>query len=127
MYHFFVEPGQIQGTKICITGKDVNHIKNVLRMRIGEEVSVGNGVDGKEHIKSCDSEHLSCSLCIRAGNNGSVNVNKAAVMEEGMDCVSNLGAHSVNSGEQVGSRTQVRLLTKVLYGVTLGLQRIVGS
>ena len=36
MYQFFVDPGQIQGTRITITGKDVNHIKNVLRMKKGE-------------------------------------------------------------------------------------------
>ena len=36
MYQFFVEPSQIQGDKVVITGKDVNHIKNVLRMKPGK-------------------------------------------------------------------------------------------
>lgn len=49
MYQFFVEPSQIQGNRIIITGKDVNHIKNVLRMKIGEELAVSNGTDGKEY------------------------------------------------------------------------------
>lgn len=65
MYHFFVEPGQIQGTQIYITGKDVNHIKNVLRMRIGEEISVGNGIDGKEYrcvIDSFEEDSVNCKL-----------------------------------------------------------------
>ena len=65
MYHFFVDPGQIQGTQILITGKDVNHIKNVLRMRIGEEVSVGNGVDGKEYrcaIDTFEEDSVVCKL-----------------------------------------------------------------
>lgn len=65
MYHFFVDPGQIQGTQIFITGKDVNHIKNVLRMRIGEEVSVGNGIDGKEYrcaIDAFEEESVVCKL-----------------------------------------------------------------
>ena len=48
MNRFFVEPNQIQGKRISITGKDVNHIKNVLRMKPGEEISVSNGADGKE-------------------------------------------------------------------------------
>lgn len=65
MYQFFVEPSQIQGNQIIITGKDVNHIKNVLRMKKGEEISVSNGVDGKEY--GCEIEELSdreivCSL-----------------------------------------------------------------
>ncbi|MBQ7833261.1 MAG: 16S rRNA (uracil(1498)-N(3))-methyltransferase [Lachnospiraceae bacterium] len=65
MYHFFVEPEQIQGTQIYITGKDVNHIKNVLRMRIGEEISVGNGMDGKEYrcaIDSFEEDSVNCKL-----------------------------------------------------------------
>lgn len=45
MYRFFVEPEQIVDNKICITGKDVNHIKNVLRMRPGETVLISNGMD----------------------------------------------------------------------------------
>ena len=49
MYQFFVEPGQIQGKRVTITGSDVNHIKNVLRMRIGEEIAVSNGLDGLEY------------------------------------------------------------------------------
>lgn len=49
MYQFFVEPSQINDKYVTILGKDVNHIKNVLRMRIGEEVSVSNGIDGNEY------------------------------------------------------------------------------
>ena len=51
MYQFFVEPEQIDvaGKSVIIRGNDVNHIKNVLRMRPGEEVAVSNGIDGKEY------------------------------------------------------------------------------
>ena len=49
MHQFFVEPCQIAGKRITITGKDVNHIVHVLRMKPGEELSVSNGVDGKEY------------------------------------------------------------------------------
>ena len=57
MYQFFVQPEQIQGKTIRITGSDVNHMKNVLRMKPGEEISVSNGADGKEYrcgIESID-------------------------------------------------------------------------
>ena len=47
MYHFFVNPTQVDDKVIRIEGSDVNHIKNVLRMRVGEEISVSNGIDGK--------------------------------------------------------------------------------
>ena len=51
MQRFFVEPHQIDegAHEIHILGSDVNHIKNVLRMRPGEEVAVSNGIDGREY------------------------------------------------------------------------------
>ena len=42
MFQFFVEPAQIQDGKVFITGGDVNHIKNVLRMQIGERVRISD-------------------------------------------------------------------------------------
>ena len=46
MQTFFVSPDRIGDREIIITGPDVNHIKNVLRMKPGEEVRVC--VSGKE-------------------------------------------------------------------------------
>ena len=65
MYQFFVEPCQIQGNQIVITGKDVNHIKNVLRMKPGEEIAVSNGIDGKEYrcgIEEIFEDEVVCAL-----------------------------------------------------------------
>lgn len=65
MYQFFVEPEQIQGNKVMITGKDVNHIRNVLRMKVEEEISVSNGMDGKEYrcgIKELNEEEIICEV-----------------------------------------------------------------
>lgn len=42
MYQFFVEEGQIAGRNVIITGNDVNHIRNVLRMRCGEKVRISS-------------------------------------------------------------------------------------
>ena len=42
MQMFYVEPGQIQGDRVTISGPDVNHIRTVLRMRPGEEVAVSD-------------------------------------------------------------------------------------
>ncbi len=50
MYHFFVEPPQILEKEILINGADVNHIKNVLRMAPGEEISISSGQDAREYI-----------------------------------------------------------------------------
>lgn len=43
MYHFFVEPGQVHEDYVEILGGDVNHMKNVLRMKPGEEITVSDG------------------------------------------------------------------------------------
>lgn len=67
MYQFFVEPGQINinDKSVIILGGDVNHIKNVLRMRVGEEISVSNGLDGREYrcgIAALEEERIVCEL-----------------------------------------------------------------
>ena len=67
MYQFFVEPQQIQlaEKRVYITGTDVNHIKNVLRMRPGEEIAVSNGMDGREYrcgILNMDDNAVVCEL-----------------------------------------------------------------
>ena len=43
MYRFFADPAQIGEKQISTTGSDVNHIKNVLRMRQGEEILISDG------------------------------------------------------------------------------------
>ena len=67
MYQFFVAPGQIRlDTKtVWIEGSDVNHIKNVLRMKPGEEIAVSNGEDGKEYrcaIRNITDTEVECEL-----------------------------------------------------------------
>lgn len=67
MYQFFVESGQIDisDKRVIITGTDVNHIKNVLRMKAGEEISVSNGEDGREYrcgIVSLEEDRVVCEL-----------------------------------------------------------------
>lgn len=47
MYHFFVERSQVREDSVIIEGNDVNHIKNVLRMKPGEKISVSDGGNRK--------------------------------------------------------------------------------
>lgn len=56
MHWFYVEKSQIDNEKIRITGEDVNHIKNVLRMDIGEHVVICDR-EGKDYY--CTLESLS--------------------------------------------------------------------
>lgn len=67
MQQFFVKPEQIRERDRCviIEGPDVNHIRNVLRMKAGEELSVCNGQDGREYrcgIVSLEEDRVVCEL-----------------------------------------------------------------
>lgn len=60
MYRFFVAQNQVEDTVIHIQGSDVNHIKNVLRMKVGEEILISSG-DKLEYtccIESLDGEEV---------------------------------------------------------------------
>ncbi|MDY5576971.1 MAG: 16S rRNA (uracil(1498)-N(3))-methyltransferase [Lachnospiraceae bacterium] len=54
MHHFFVTPQAVKENRICITGPDVNHMKNVLRMKTGEEVLISDG-EGKDYCCTIDT------------------------------------------------------------------------
>lgn len=46
MFHFFVSPENITENSVTIVGGDVNHIKNVLRMKKGEKFVANDGNGG---------------------------------------------------------------------------------
>ena len=48
MHHFFVDPSSIEEGIVRIVGTDLNHMKNVLRMKIGEAVLISDGT-GKDY------------------------------------------------------------------------------
>ena len=54
MQHFFVPPSQVGEGEILGTGPDVNHMRNVLRMRPGEELVVS---DGNNRQYRCAIDH----------------------------------------------------------------------
>ena len=56
MHRFYITPEQYNGDEIRIIGEDVNHMKNVLRMKEGEELICCDG-NGKEY--SCLVAELS--------------------------------------------------------------------
>ena len=50
MYKFFVKEEQIEDNKINIIGEDVNHIKNVLRLELEEELCICNKDTSKSYM-----------------------------------------------------------------------------
>ncbi len=63
MHHFFVSQEQIdlENKKIFIQGRDVNHIKNVLRIKTGDEILISDGT-GNDYVvsveKYCDDDKI---------------------------------------------------------------------
>ena len=55
MHRFFVEPEQVGQDMVTITGNDVNHMKNVLRMKQGDKIGISDGT-GMEY--TCEVESL---------------------------------------------------------------------
>ncbi|WP_167958427.1 16S rRNA (uracil(1498)-N(3))-methyltransferase [Anaerosporobacter faecicola] len=51
MYRFYIEQSNVREEQILIDGADVNHIKNVLRMRVGEELILCDGQGTDYHCK----------------------------------------------------------------------------
>ena len=65
MLHIFVDPAQMKGDLLYVTGKDVNHIKNVMRLKQGDEISVRTGQDDREYrygIEEFTDSEVVCRL-----------------------------------------------------------------
>ena len=56
MPKFFVKEEQIQENQIIILGQDVNHIKKVLRAKIGDELQICNSQNGENFL--CEIDNL---------------------------------------------------------------------
>ena len=65
MHQFVVDDSQVGKEYVTITGSDVNHIKNVLRMKEGEELSVRDGRSGREYrcaVRTLEEDRIYCEL-----------------------------------------------------------------
>ncbi|MCL2859545.1 MAG: 16S rRNA (uracil(1498)-N(3))-methyltransferase [Oscillospiraceae bacterium] len=67
MQNFFINKNQIKNDTIIITGKDVNHIKNVLRCKIGEKLEIGVNSSNTENkyiakINKIEDEKITCKI-----------------------------------------------------------------
>ena len=77
MPKFFVQNNQIINEKIEIKGQDVNHIKNVLRAKIGGEIYICNQ-DTSENflcdIQEFEKEKITCKIKEKLENNSESNI-----------------------------------------------------
>lgn len=64
MSHFFIESHQIAGEILTIEGDDVNHMKNVLRMRSGEAFTAAdeNGIFYRCEVDTLDKQQVTAKI-----------------------------------------------------------------
>ena len=64
MSHFFITSDQIAGELLTITGDDVNHMKNVLRMRSGEAFTAAdeNGMFYRCEVDTLDKQQVTAKI-----------------------------------------------------------------
>lgn len=105
MYRFFVDPQETGGEFISIVGADYNHIKNVLRISVGEEILVSDGRD-REYLCCIDSftnDQVIAKICDVLGTSAELPVRlvlfqgmpKADKMELIIQKAVELGVHTI--------------------------------
>ena len=64
MSHFFITSDQIAGDELTIIGDDVNHMKNVLRMRVGEAFTAADdmGVFYRCEIQNLEKQEITAKI-----------------------------------------------------------------
>jgi len=70
MSRFFIEKDNIYQDEIIITGEDYNHIKNVLRYRVGDTLTLcdGEGSDFNVSISAFDTNRVITTVLDRQKN-----------------------------------------------------------
>lgn len=83
MPKFFVNQEQVKEEKIKIIGNDVNHIKNVLREKVGDKLTICNTCNRKDYvceILKIDEEYIECEIKEELENNVESNI-KVTIMQ----------------------------------------------
>ncbi len=65
MPKFFIKSNQIKEGKVIIIGEDVNHIKNVLRLKIDDDIQVCNidtSINYICEVSKLDNEEIECNI-----------------------------------------------------------------
>lgn len=77
MPKFFVKDSQINDDKVTITGKDVNHIKNVLRLNIDDDIQVCNLETAENYIcgiTRLNNETIECNIFKKINSEAESNI-----------------------------------------------------
>lgn len=77
MPKFFVAENQINNNKITIIGNDVNHIKNVLRQKSGDKITICDTSKEQDYLCEIDKieeKSIGCNIIEKLENNTESNV-----------------------------------------------------
>ncbi len=77
MPKFFVDSEQVDNGEIKIIGNDVNHIKNVLRMKVGDTFQVCDNSNSENFlvkISKYDNENIFCEILEKYEDNSESNI-----------------------------------------------------
>ena len=77
MPKFFVAENQIDNNKITIIGDDVNHIKNVLRQKSGDKITICDTSKEQDYLCKIDKieeKSIDCNIIEKLENNTESNV-----------------------------------------------------
>lgn len=77
MPKFFVKNNQIEDKTINIIGTDVNHIVNVLRLKIDDKIQIcdeDNGINYESKIIEINKEIIKCEILKKINSNAEANV-----------------------------------------------------
>ena len=77
MPKFFVAENQINNNKITIIGNDVNHIKNVLRQKSGDKITICDTSKEQDYLCEIDKieeKSIDCNIIEKLENNTESNV-----------------------------------------------------
>lgn len=83
MPKFFVNQEQVEKEKIKILGNDVKHIKNVLREKVGNKLTICNADNMKDYlceITKLNEEYIECQIKEELENNVESNI-KVTIMQ----------------------------------------------
>lgn len=84
MYQFFVEDEQVRENIIDITGSDVNHIKNVLRMKTGEKIRISTKSGKAYFCHVADISDMAVAACIDSEDTIGTELDNEIVLFQGL-------------------------------------------
>ena len=78
-------------------------------------------------VQGSNLEHLACAFAVRTGKDGGVYIGKAVLVEELMQGISGLAAHTERSVKGVGAGAQVGQGAQVIHAHLVFLQRVIAA